>query len=467
MHHHCIFLLVAVLLGSFARPLSPRWDDTGMHTKHSWSAVPKSGRAWAARLPAPLYIGLKHGVHLSNLKAKEKAGKLVAPHPETLKLVNSRLEQHGVPSSSVSMTHGGSTLSLKGMSVTQANALLDALYQLYRHVETSETIVLTVGAAAGQGDSAYGKPSTMLSSCINVKYHTPSRRHFYAGVTSYTRCEGPECARDCGEYPSTSDLTAFMSIYRCDADDATLLSNRSMTGGYDPSQPHPEPDMDIQDIDWFVSWFGYMLYEETIGTSYTINEDGLSKADATSVCVAPASSSRVVTMVSAKGTAWALSSSGSHFPTTCPWITVVGGTTGYQPEVAASFSGGGFLERPKYQKQAVSTFLQDLGSGYQGLYNARHRHAGRRIPDRHNNEVIYDGTGTSGVTPFVSHPIWVIRTQLTANLQVVAGIISHCNDWLIWRGEPPLGFLNPWLYGSGCIALNDITVGSNPGYNND
>ncbi|KAH9030565.1 hypothetical protein EDB84DRAFT_208072 [Lactarius hengduanensis] len=52
---------------------------------------------------------------------------------------------------------------------------------------------------------------------------------------------------------------------------------------------------------------------------------------------------------------------------------------------------------------------------------------------------------------------------------VVAGIISLLNEWLIWRGEPesPLGFLIPWLYGSGYIALNDITVGSIPGCNND
>ncbi|KAH9041611.1 hypothetical protein EDB85DRAFT_2286090 [Lactarius pseudohatsudake] len=66
------------------------------------------------------------------------------------------------------------------------------------------------------------------------------------------------------------------------------------------------------------------------------------------------------------------------------------------------------------------------------------------------NEVIH-GTGTSGATP------------------VVAGIISLLNDWQIWRGEPesPFGFLIPWLYGSSYIALNDITVGSIPGCNND
>jgi len=43
--------------------------------------------------------------------------------------------------------HGGNTIMLKGVSVTQADVLLDASYQLYRHVESSETIVRTVGYA--------------------------------------------------------------------------------------------------------------------------------------------------------------------------------------------------------------------------------------------------------------------------------------------------------------------------------
>ena len=58
-----------------------------------------------------------------------------------------------------------------------------------------------------------------------------------------------------------------------------------------------------------------------------------------------------------------------------------------------------------------------------------------------------------------------MSTQLTANLQVVAGIISLLNDWLFLRGQDPLGFLKPWLYESGFIALDDLTVGSNPGCN--
>jgi len=49
----------------------------------------------------------------------------------------------------------------------------------------------------------------------------------------------------------------------------------------------------------------------------------------------------------------------------------------------------------------------------------------------------------------------------------VAGIISLLNDCLISRGLAPLGYLNPWLYESGFLALNDITEGSNPGCNTE
>lgn len=43
------------------------------------------------------------------------------------------------------------------------------------------------------------------------------------------------------------------------------------------------------------------------------------------------------------------------------------------------------------------------------------------------------------------------------------GIIALLNDARIAAGEPPLGFLNPLLYNKGLKALNDITIGSNPG----
>ncbi len=58
-------------------------------------------------------------------------------------------------------------------------------------------------------------------------------------------------------------------------------------------------------------------------------------------------------------------------------------------------------------------------------------------------------------------------TQLIANVQIAAGIISLLNDYRLSKGKPALGFLNFWLYGGGLKGLNDITSGSNPGCGTD
>ncbi|KAH9008183.1 Pro-kumamolisin, activation domain-containing protein [Lactarius deliciosus] len=156
-------VLATGLLGGLAKPLSPPWDD--MHIKHSWNSVPRN---WESLGHPPsgttidVYIALKlrrenalvgalyevsepgHPRYRAYL-TKEQVAELVTPRPETLELVNSWLEHHGISSSSISMTQGSNTLMLKGVSVTQANTLLSASYHLYRHVERDETIVRTVG----------------------------------------------------------------------------------------------------------------------------------------------------------------------------------------------------------------------------------------------------------------------------------------------------------------------------------
>ncbi|KAH9164895.1 subtilisin-like protein [Lactarius sanguifluus] len=556
MRYHCISVLSVLatgLLGGLAKLLSPPWDD--MHTKHSWNAVPKN---WVSLGRPPsgttidLYIALKphrenalinalyevsepgHPRYRAHL-TKEQVADLVAPRPETFELVNSWLEHHGIPSSSVSMTHGGNTLKLKGVSVTKANTLIGASYQLYRHVERGETIVRTVGYSLpvalhwhvltvapttsfvsprtqwqtprnrSSGDtvglvkSASGEPATMLSSREEVNYVTPPfLRWLYDTVTYTPNAMGENVlgvVGFLGDYPSPPDLWAFMHKY-CEADDATYRVVEINGGGYDPTHPQEEANMDIQYAvamayptphifystgqgpsgtdDWFITWLEYILGQtrrdipQTISISYSNEERYASREYAFFVCdmFAQLGALGVSVLVSSgnegigKGTC--VNEDGivrflPRFPGACPYVTVVGGTTDCEPEVAAVFSGGGFsehFERPPYQRQAVPTFLEDLGSRYQGLYNA----SGRGIPDiaaqAVNFRIFLNGqekmeSGTSVATP------------------VVAGIISLLNDWLISIGQDPLGFLNPWLYGRGLAALNDITEGSNPGCGTD
>jgi len=90
----------------------------------------------------------RYGAHLS----KEQVAELVAPHPDTLELVGSWLAHHEVPSSAVSITHGGNWLTIYNVPLTKANALLGAEYQFYHHVETNETVIRTI---------SYGLPTAL------------------------------------------------------------------------------------------------------------------------------------------------------------------------------------------------------------------------------------------------------------------------------------------------------------------
>ncbi|KAI9438861.1 peptidase S8/S53 domain-containing protein [Lactarius psammicola] len=539
MRYSCVFVLSTLsagLLGSLAKPLSPPWDD--IHTKHSWNAVPKS---WESLGHPPsdttinIYIALKPRHENALIDALYKVTELVAPHPETLELVNSWLEYHGVHSSSVSITHGGNTLMLKSVLVTQANALLGASYQLYRQVERGETIIRTIGyalpavlhrhvltvvpttsfvppptqgkkprnrsggAAGGLVKSESGEPIMMPSSREILNYLTPSILRWLYDTDTYTPTATDRNALGVvgilGDYPNLADLMAFMLKYRSDAADATFHVVQVNGGEYNPNHPSedPEANIDIQYAeamayptphtfysigrqapaaagtnDWFVPWLEYILDQpsipQTISISYNLEEIFLTEEYAIYVCnlFAQLGSRGVSVLVSSGnegvGEGDCVDDDGyfrfmPNFPATCPHVTAVGGTTGYEPEEAARFSGGGFsdyFERPKYQQQAVPAYLQHLGSQYQGFYNA----SGRGIPDMAAQaigfQIFFNGNeqeerGTSGATP------------------VVAGIISLLNDWLISRGRHPLGLLNPWLYSGGFLALNDVTRGSNPG----
>jgi hypothetical protein len=57
--------------------------------------------------------------------------------------------------------------------------------------------------------------------------------------------------------------------------------------------------------------------------------------------------------------------------------------------------------------------------------------------------------------------------MLIFDVQTATAIFSPLNDYLLSNGQPPLGFLNPWLYEAGRVGFYDITSGTNPGCDTD
>ncbi|KAF8264277.1 peptidase S8/S53 domain-containing protein [Lactarius quietus] len=341
----------------------------------------------------------------------------------------------------------------------------------------------------------FGEPATLLSSRAGYT-SPPDLRSLYNTENYVPAAAGRNVLGTVGyggSTPSMMDLRAFMNLYRTDGADATFTLVQLNGGTYDPNNPGVEGDVNIEYAsaiayptpnvyysvgeafeDGYIAWLhdvlNQLIVPQTIVTTYGDLENTFPADHAVRLCnLFAALGARGVSVLFASGNSGVgpedctvTDSFGNvHvqftpvFPASCPYLTAVGGTMSKDPEIAAPFSGGGFsnlFQRPDYQDldNAVQTFLQKLGSQYNGFYNAE----GRGYPDIsaqgwdflavHRKKVVFK-SGTSCATP------------------TVGAIITLLNDYRISQGKHPLGFLNPWLYGGGLAGLNDITSGSNPG----
>src|SRR6266702_4102878 len=338
--------LAARLLGGLATPIAPHWDR--MRVKHAWDAVPEN---WENLGHPPhattidLHLALKshnenalidalyevsdpkslkyvsplpirtrvyppvplsrhrYGAHLS----KEQVAELVAPHPDTLELVNSWLEHHGVSSSSVSTTLGGNWLTVVGVSVPQANDILGTSYQLYQHAETSDTVLRTIsyslpealhghvetvvpttyfGSSLSSGKSPRMRPGTAAVARVNAgsgelvtalasldEYATPPnlRRlyHMEGYVPAATDRNGLGIAGYLGQFPSQQDLKAFMTKFRTEGSDAMFYIVQINGGAYDldPSKAGREANLDIHYTEAITYPTPHIYYSTGIGTT--------------------------------------------------------------------------------------------------------------------------------------------------------------------------------------------------------
>ncbi|KAJ7348352.1 subtilisin-like protein [Mycena albidolilacea] len=204
-----------------------------------------------------------------------------------------------------------------------------------------------------------------------------------------------------------------------------------------------------------------------VTTSYTAMENGFESSVAKKVCDSyMALGARGISVLFASGDGGVR---GSHdnssipgvcesdifipvFPASCPYVTAVGGTQGFNPEVATNLTGGGFSDlfpRPWYQTQAVDSFLKTIPPHFAGTFNR----SGRGYPD-----VAVQGSSLD----FVVEGITFALGGTSFSSPIFASIIALINDRLLAANKPVVGFMNPWLYAHS-EAFTDITEGHNSG----
>ncbi|KAH9029514.1 subtilisin-like protein [Lactarius pseudohatsudake] len=442
-----------------------------------------------------------HGVHPSNISTKHGGSWLTltgVPVSRANELLSAsyQLYQHIGTNETVLRTL---SYGLPAALVEHVQNVAPTTHFGFPFTPRQEPLMRRGGATTEQTKVPGGDPGTVLS--YRHQYVTPSfLRTLYKTSTYVPSAAGWNMlgvAGYLGDWPSPDDLRLFMNQYRFDATDATYRVVQIEGGGYNPNNPTSEANFNMQYTsaiayptthifystggwdpqgDGFINWLDYVLNQlsvpQTVSTPYSAPEYKISPDYATYVC-------NLFARLGARGASVLFSSgndgvghgnclvqdsSGSSrvqflptFPSTCPWVTSVGGTTGYNPEVAASLSGGGFsayFSRPPYQNNAVPTFLSNLGGQYNGLYNPE----GRGVPDIALQAIDY--------LSIVNKETWKVQGT-SCSTPSAAGIISLLNDYRISNGRSPLGFLNIWLYSVFLPGLNDITSGSNPGCNTD
>ncbi|CEJ94387.1 hypothetical protein VHEMI09924 [[Torrubiella] hemipterigena] len=317
------------------------------------------------------------------------------------------------------------------------------------------------------------------------------------GKTSYG-ISGPKNA-----HVSHSDLKQFLATY--DPKNTNTFQNYSIADGINnETAPTRETTLDIQwstvlgagnsrfytigrtnaSLDKFeysmISRGTFLASADSppdiMSTSYGAVESRFTKQYATRICNDfMKASSRGITVLFSTGDngVGETCSNGrfeNHFPGSCPWVLAVGATewSGTNETATTKFGSGGgfsdFFDVPAYHKTDVADYIRDyVPASYDGKYNAGGRAypdvalIGERIPiygppKKGNGACKTDMTGGTSA----STPMW-------------AGLLSQINDYRATIGKPTLGFINPRLYGEADVraALNDITVGSNPGSDTD
>ncbi|KAK6971775.1 family S53 protease-like protein [Favolaschia claudopus] len=436
----------------------------------------------------------------------------MAPSSDTVNAFSSFTSAHGLNTSIIS-PHGDWVAVT--LAVWQANTLFGATYTNYTHPEIPTPIIRTLSISlpielVGHVDvihpsTAFATPkfrpisSSFKSKVFKRDASAPADCNTSDSINAIT----PACLQALYNIPTTlatqqnnalmvtgyldqwasiADLQAFLKQFRPDLPSNQTFRTFAIDGGTNPQGPtdgREEGNLDVEYTAGIAS--GVPLQFLTVGgselptallatTTYLSGVEDpptvvtTSYGDNESICEGyAAASARGISILFASGDGGVNGGFDNGvdcgifvpvFPASCPWVTAVGSTIGFNPEVAADFSGGGFsniFPTPSYQQSAVADFLKVLPSNFPG--NGKFNQTSRAYPDlsiQGQNFLInlFGEVGAIGGT--------------SASSPAVAAIVSLINDQLLAMGKPVLGFLNPFLY-TNPSAFNDIKIGHNSG----
>ncbi|KAK6974922.1 family S53 protease-like protein [Favolaschia claudopus] len=354
----------------------------------------------------------------------------------------------------------------------------------FRPISSFKSKVFKRDASAPADCNTSDSINAITPACLQALYNIPTalatQKNNALMVTGYL-----------DQWASIADLQAFIKQFRPDLPSNQTFRTFSIDGGTNPQGPEDgreEGNLDVEYTAGIAS--GVPLQFLTVGgsdlptalldtttflsgvedpptvvtTSYGDDESVFGITLATKICEGyAAASARGISILFASGDGGVNGGFDNGvdcgifvpvFPASCPWVTAVGSTIGFNPEVAVDFSGGGFsniFPTPSYQQSAVANFLKLLPSNFPG--NGKFNQTSRAYPDLsiQGQNFLINWLGEVGGVGGTS-----------ASSPAVAGIVSLINDQLLAMGKPVLGFLNPFLYANPS-AFNDIKSGHNSG----
>ncbi|KAI9613385.1 hypothetical protein H4Q26_009987 [Puccinia striiformis f. sp. tritici PST-130] len=399
----------------------------------------------------------------------EEFSELIKPDDETMEAVVGWLKVHGFPNGRIKWTAHKDWITLDGVPLKKVEHMLNTTYSVYQD-QGGEYVIRT---------ERYSLPKSLHRHIELIQ--VPDRNMI--ATTGYL-----------GESANFDDAQLFLKTQRTDqlgkSFDVILVN-----GGSNPQELNQEQidkqlgveaNLDTQTTlgmtlptrNIFYSVGGSPPFIADLATPENNGdeEQSVPLSYARRVCNGFAAlSSRGVSLLFSSGD-YGVGESGTcftnderrkrvflpDFPASCPYVTAVGGTENFYPEVAVSksglagfASGGGFsnyFESPEWQRKTVERYLQEfLGPNeFKDLYNR----TGRAYPD-----VAAQGSRYA----IAWRQTFLSVDGTSASAPTFASVIALLNDYSISLGGPPLGFLNPWLYAFGFNGLNDIISGSADG----